>query len=403
MTIQYHTLGCKVNTFETDRLRRECAALGFQPASPGKTADVVVINTCSVTKQSDRKSAQLIRAALRQGSTVVAMGCFVPEEAIENVLFIANEDKDRAAERIREHVGLTEATPSDVPETERTRSFIKVQDGCNNFCSYCIIPYLRGREKSLPEVEIMKEVRGAIERGHREIVLSGIHLSGYGRDTGTELIQLIERIGQLDGVDRIRLGSLEQAVITSEFLSRAKAVKAFCPHFHLSLQSGSAGVLKRMNRHYLPEEFLATMALIRQVFPDAAITTDIIVGFSGETVAEFQETMDFVRNARFNKVHIFPYSKRQGTRAALLKDLPMDLKRQRAKELRDLTEAIQAELLDAWLGRDVEVLTETDHGYTKQYLPVYYEEDLEPNQLVVMHITRREELSLYGMPILQDH
>lgn len=400
MTIQYHTLGCKVNTFETDRLRRECAALGFHQVMPDEMAEVVVINTCSVTKQSDRKSAQLIRAGLRQGQKVIAMGCFVPEEAMDDVLFIANQDKDQAAQLIKDYVGLEDQAGSMMPDSDRTRSFIKVQDGCNNFCSYCIIPYLRGRERSLPEAEILQEVRYALERGHREIVLSGIHLSGYGADTSTNLIELIEHISELDGVDRIRLGSLEQAIITPEFLTRAKATEAFCPHFHLSLQSGSASVLRRMNRHYQPEEFLEKMALIREYFPEAAITTDIIVGFSGETEVEFQETVEFVKEARFSKVHIFPYSKRQGTRAALLSDLPGDVKKNRAKKLRSITEAIQVEYLDEWVGREVEVLTESDYGYTRHYLPVYYPDYLEANQLVRLRITERKELSLYGLPIL---
>ena len=400
MTIKYHTLGCKVNAVETDRLKRDLAALGFHEVSADQEAEVIVINTCSVTKQSDRKSAQLIRSSLRQQAKVIAMGCFVPQELIPEVLFIPNEDKHRAPQLISDHIGLIDEVGSLLSEGERTRSFIKVQDGCNNFCSYCIIPYLRGRERSLSQADILSEIDHAVAGGHREVVLSGIHLSGYGQDTGTSLIELIEAIANKEGVDRIRLGSLEQAIITPEFLDRLKQVITFCPHFHLSLQSGSASVLRRMNRHYTPQEFLDKMDLIREVFPEATITTDIIAGFSGETEAEFQETLDFVKRARFLKVHVFPFSKREGTRAALLSDLPGNIKKERARILRELCEQIQAEILDEWIGRSVEVLTEDNYGYTRHYLPVYYEEELDPNQLVMMKIIGRKELSLYGLPVL---
>ncbi|HHT20659.1 MAG TPA: tRNA (N(6)-L-threonylcarbamoyladenosine(37)-C(2))-methylthiotransferase MtaB [Tissierellia bacterium] len=400
MTIKYHTLGCRVNAVETDRLKRDLAALGFNEVSAPEEAEVIVINTCSVTKQSDRKSAQLIRSSLRQQAKVIAMGCYVPEELFEEVLFIPNEDKHRAPQLISDHIGQLDETGSLLTQAERTRSFIKVQDGCNNFCSYCIIPYLRGRERSMSQTEILSEVDRALAGGHREVVLSGIHLSGYGRDTNTSLIELIEAIGQKDGIDRIRLGSLEQAIITPDFLDRLNRVDAFCPHFHLSLQSGSDAVLKRMNRHYTTPEFLDKMEMIREAFPEVAITTDIIVGFSGETEEEFQESIDFVKQARFSKVHVFPFSKREGTRAALLSDLPGNIKKERGRIMRELTEQIQAEILEEWIGREVEVLTEDSYGYTRHYLPVYYEQALEPNQLVRLKITGRKELSLYGLPIL---
>lgn len=252
----------------------------------------------------------------------------------------------------------------------------------------------------MSQTEILSEVDRALAGGHREVVLSGIHLSGYGRDTNTSLIELIEAIGQKDGIDRIRLGSLEQAIITPDFLDRLNRVDAFCPHFHLSLQSGSDAVLKRMNRHYTTPEFLDKMEMIREAFPEVAITTDIIVGFSGETEEEFQESIDFVKQARFSKVHVFPFSKREGTRAALLSDLPGNIKKERGRIMRELTEQIQAEILEEWIGREVEVLTEDSYGYTRHYLPVYYEQALEPNQLVRLKITGRKELSLYGLPIL---
>lgn len=403
MTIKYHTLGCKVNAIETDRLRRDLAALGFDQVAMDDPAEVIVINTCSVTKQSDLKSARLIRSALRQDAIVIAMGCYVPQDLNDQVLVIPNQDKHRAAQLISDHVGILDRSGSILSEGERTRSFVKVQDGCNNFCSYCIIPYLRGRERSLSQADILREVDRALANGRREIVLSGINLSSYGNDTDTDLIELVEIIAQRESIDRIRLGSLEQVIITPDFLQRLKNIDAFCPHFHLSLQSGSAGVLKRMNRHYTPEEFLDKIDLIRSTWSDATITTDIIVGFSGETKEEFQETIDFVRRARFHKVHVFPYSKRQGTRAALLKDLPGDVKKDRARQMRQITEAIQAELLDEWIGQAVEILTEESYGYTRHYLPVYYDDELEPNQLVMMKITGRKELSLHGLPILQNH
>ena len=400
MTVKFHTLGCKVNAVESDTLRRNLAAIGFQEVADQAAAELIVINTCSVTKQSDRKSAQLIRSGLRQGAQVVAMGCYVPPETLSDVLVISNNDKHRAAELIADHFAVSSEAGHLLPESERTRQFIKVQDGCNNFCSYCIIPYLRGRERSLDEADILAEVDRALAQGHREIVLTGIHLSSYGADKDTSLIELIERLADKPGLDRIRLGSLEQAIITPDFLDRLRRIDSFCPHFHLSLQSGSASVLRRMNRHYTPQQFLDKMELIRSVFADASLTTDVIVGFSGETEDEFSDSLDFMRRARFHKVHVFPFSKREGTRAALLSDLPGDIKKERARQMRQLTEQIQAELLDEWVGRTVEVLTEDGYGYTRHYLPVYYDASLEPNQLVQFKLTGRKELALYGLPVL---
>lgn len=396
MRIKYHTLGCKVNAHETDRLKRELAALGFIEVAPENPADIVVINTCSVTHQSDVKSRKLIRQGLKEGARVVAMGCSIPKEPIKDCLFIANAAKSEAAQRIAQFSGIRAAEGTMLEEQEKTRSFIKVQDGCNNFCSYCIIPYLRGREKSQPEEDILREVAFYAARGHKEMVLSGIHLSGYGKDTATSLPELMRKIDQVPGVKRIRLGSLEQSVIDEPFLTACQSIPSFCDHFHLSLQSGSDTVLKRMNRRYSPESFAQKVALIRSYFPDAAITTDIIVGFSGETEQEFEETMHFAKSMAFSKIHVFPFSKREGTKAALLSDLPAALKRERAARLRHLAMEMEIEFLERFIGRNMEVLMEGEYGHTRNYLQVYSTKPQQEGSLVVMHMLSRKETALIG-------
>lgn len=396
MNVRYQTLGCKVNSHETDKLKRALAALGFIEVPAEQTADLVVINTCSVTHQSDVKSRKLIRQGLKEGAKVVAMGCSIPDEPIENCLFIRNDEKERAAEIIEQFSGITRSTGLFLDDQEKTRSFIKVQDGCNNFCSYCIIPYLRGREKSLSEQDILEEVRFYASRGHKEMVLSGIHLSGYGHDTGTTLIELMQKIDAVEGVERIRLGSLEQAIIDEPFLQACALLKGFCDHFHLSLQSGSDSVLKRMNRHYTTEQFLKKVELIRSYFPDAAITTDIIVGFSGESEQEFEETLDFVKKVAFSRIHVFPYSKREGTKAALLKDLPANVKRERAFRLREVALEMQLAFLDRFVGRTMEVLMEKDYGHTRNYLQIFPNRHVPEGTILPLHVTDRKESALIG-------
>lgn len=396
MRIKYHTLGCKVNSHETDQLKREMASLGFIEVPPDEQAEVVVINTCSVTHQSDVKSRKLIRQGLKEGSKVVAMGCSLPKEAIKDCLFIPNAKKDEAAELIKRFAGVQHSEGLFLEDQEKTRSFIKVQDGCNNFCSYCIIPYLRGREKSVPEEEILQEVAFYATRGHKEIVLSGIHLSSYGHDTNTSLIELMRNIEQIEGVARIRLGSLEQSLISPSFLEECLALKSFCDHFHLSLQSGSASVLQRMNRRYSPQQFAEKVALIRAYFPDAAITTDIIVGFSGESEQEFEETMQFAEEMAFSRIHVFPYSKRKGTKAALLSDLPATVKRERAARLRELALKLETNFLDRFIGRRMEVLMEKHYGHTRNYLQIYTTLPMEEGSIVQLEVLSRKETALIG-------
>ncbi|WP_459128652.1 tRNA (N(6)-L-threonylcarbamoyladenosine(37)-C(2))-methylthiotransferase MtaB [Guggenheimella bovis] len=379
MKVKVVTLGCKVNTFESEELKRELSDYGYTITE--EESDLVVINGCSVTHVADTKSDKEVRRALKTGAKVVLMGCHEPKgDLLKDILFIPNEEKHRVVQMILDTFGRGEKVSPYVDQY--TRSFVKVQDGCNNFCSYCIIPYMRGREVSYPLDSILSDVALQVERGHKEIILSGINLSHYGKDTGSSLIELAEKVDGVPGVMRLRFGSLEQSIVDDDFLARLKKLESFCPQFHLSLQSGSDTVLKRMNRHYTTKEYLDTVERIRSYFPKAAITTDIIVGFPGETEEEFLETMDFVKAVRFSRVHVFPYSRREGTKAALLKDLPRELKRERHERLTAITEALEVEYASSFVGEMVEVLFEEEGGFTREYVRVQSDKEYGMNEII---------------------
>lgn len=394
MKVNLITLGCKVNQVESETLHRKLEERGFIMTE--EDADVTILNSCVVTAQSEKKANRILRRALEESQHVIAMGCFVPpQDLLEKVHIIDNADKDRAAQIITDITGYRgEGIFSDF--TQNTRAFLKIQDGCNQFCSYCIIPYMRGRERSLSLDKILEDVRFALAQGQVEMVLTGIHLSGYGRDNESSLIEVIEAVDAVEGVQRIRLGSLEQGVVTEEFLERSTVLKHFCDHFHLSLQSGSRSVLKRMNRHYTPEEYLETVERIRRFYPRAAITTDIIVGFPGETEEEFLETMEFVKLVGFSKVHLFSYSKRIGTKASLLKDLPMSVKKERLNRLKEVTEDLEIQYLESFLGEVEEVLYEENYGHTRKYLQVHSEKSFQKGILIPMKLVKRVGFALLG-------
>lgn len=417
--VAFHTLGCKVNTYETEAMQEMMKAAGYTIVDFEDCADVYVINTCSVTNVADKKSRQMLHRAkkINPDAIVVAAGCYVQADA-EKVkkdekvdIIIGNNVKKDIVQIIDEY--LSEKKPEyliDINATnefenlfvseisDHTRAFIKIQDGCNQFCSYCIIPFTRGRVRSRKSEDILREVEQLSKKGYKEMVLTGIHLTSYGFDFSQgepigDLLSLIQAIGRVKGVERIRIGSLEPRIITEEFICGLKEVEQFCPHFHLSLQSGSDDTLQRMNRKYSAEEFRAGVEIIRKFYPLAAITTDIIVGFPGETEKTFQESYDFVKEIGFFEMHIFPYSVREGTKAAQMKNqLTQKEKSERALKLAKLNEEMSKQFRQAHLGREEWVLLEEEVeiegkkymiGHTKEYLKVAVKgENLTKNSLV---------------------
>lgn len=396
-----HNLGCKVNAYETEAMQQMLEMAGYEIVSFDEMADVYIINTCSVTNMADRKSRQMIHRAKKKNkeAVVVAAGCYVQTKETEAVLdesidiIIGNNKKHELVTRLdeffREHgkidavLDINDKTQEfeelymDKP-AEHTRAFIKVQDGCNQFCSYCIIPYARGRVRSRDLASVLDEVKRLAANGYREVVLTGIHLSSYGIDTGTNLLKLIQEIHKTEGIRRIRLGSLEPKIITEEFASELSKMEKICPHFHLSLQSGCDETLKRMNRKYTTEEYENGCAILRKYFRHPAITTDVIVGFPAETEEEFEITEQFLEKIHFYEMHIFKYSKRQGTRAAEMKEqIDESIKTKRSNRLIKLGEAMSDEFRTFYLGKEEEVLfeekavingTEYYVGYTKEYV-----------------------------------
>lgn len=372
-TAALHNLGCKVNAYETEALRELLIADGYRIVPFTEEADVYIVNTCTVTNIADKKSRQMLRRArkLNPDAQIVAVGCYVDTAKSDLVesgicdITIGNEDKNKL-------IGLLHRPAM------HTRAFLKVQDGCEMYCAYCLIPYARGKCKSREREEILAEITELAKNGFQEFVLTGIHLSSYGKDTGDTLLSLIEAVDQIPGVQRIRLGSLEPRIITEAFCRGLAALKHFCPHFHLSLQSGCEATLKRMNRHYTPEEYKQCCDLLRSTFTHPALTTDVIVGFPGETEEEFGETVSFLRELSLYEIHVFPYSKRSGTRAAKMPDqVTEEVKKARSTVLLELTAAQAKAFRTYYEGKEEEILLEECEihdgvqyftGYTKEYV-----------------------------------
>ncbi len=406
-SVALHNLGCKVNSYEMDVMQQRLQDRGYKIVPFDAAADIYIINTCTVTNIADRKSRQMIHRARRcnPDAVVVAVGCYVQTaagEALEDGtvdIAVGNNRKKDIVSIIEEYLKTREqprVEKIDINNTreyeemqltrtaEHTRAYIKIQDGCNQFCSYCIIPYARGRVRSRAEEDILQEVRGIVVAGYREIVLTGIHISSYGLDRGgPELLQLIRKLHEIDGLKRIRLGSLEPRIVTEQFARQLSALPGLCPHFHLSLQSGSDAVLGRMNRHYTAGEYFQTTEILRNCFRDPAITTDVIVGFPGETEEEFRETEAFVRKVNFYEMHIFKYSRRQGTRAAMMEgQLTEAEKGRRSAVLAQAEEEMSRSYRAGWLNRETGVLFEEKKqvaggtywiGHTPQYVKVAME------------------------------
>ncbi|MCH5156847.1 MAG: tRNA (N(6)-L-threonylcarbamoyladenosine(37)-C(2))-methylthiotransferase MtaB [Clostridiales bacterium] len=399
MLISVFTLGCKTNLYESGQIVAELIKSGHNAFHGLKQADVFVLNTCAVTGEAERKSRQAIARArkLNPSCRVVVVGCAAEKNAkqfadIANVTFVKGVANKTAIVNEIERVGVdVEQLPSVYGEIgfatqERTRALVKIQDGCNNFCSYCIVPYLRGRSRSRRIADVVEEVKLA---GAAETVLIGIDISQFGRDTGVSLPQLFDA---LQGVNtRIRLGSLEARVVTDELLASLTKIN-FCPHFHLSLQSGCDSVLKRMNRKYSTQEYYDAVCKIRQVFPDAGITTDVIVGFCGETDEEFDQTRQFIEKVNFADIHVFPYSAREGTVSAKWEDTDGVVKTQRAQVLNEIKQRLKNNFATGFSDTVQEILCERKRGgywegYTKQYLRVYFTGKAKVGEVVKVKIS----------------
>lgn len=406
MKAALHNLGCKVNAYETEAMQQILEEAGYEIVPFSEYADVYVINTCSVTNMADRKSRQMLHRAKKQNpdAIVVGAGCYVQtkeaqalvDESIDIV--IGNNKKHELVPLLREYEASHRkmACVADINHekqayeelslsrtAEHTRAFIKVQDGCNQFCTYCIIPFARGRVRSRELPDVLQEIRTLAKSGYREVVLTGIHLSSYGVDNGESLLHLIEAVHELEGIERIRLGSLEPRIVTDAFAKRLSELPKICPHFHLSLQSGCDTVLSRMNRRYDTAEYEAGCALLRRYFEHPAITTDVIVGFPGETDEEFETTERYLERIHFYEMHIFQYSRREGTKAAAMPDQVLEaVKKERSEKLLALGHRMSEEFRRYYLGRQVTALLEEEFlydgkryytGYTKEYVKVAVE------------------------------
>ena len=398
MRIAIYTLGCKVNQYETQAMEQELAARGHQLVDFEQPADAYIINTCSVTAVSDKKSRQMIRRAKKMNpdAVVAACGCYVQThtdeaaalgidliggtgqrmEFLQQLLTAAEEKQTRVLVDDALHRHEFEILPAGGQQS-RTRAMLKVEDGCRNFCTYCIIPFGRGPVRSLPLEAAARQTRQLAEEGYREVVLTGIEISSWGQDLPGEesLIDLLEAVSAAAGEMRVRLGSLEPRTITEDFCRRASALPNLCPHFHLSLQSGCDETLRRMNRRYDTERYDRSVALLRQYFPGMAITTDLIVGFPGETEEEFEKTLDFIRRCGFAQIHVFPYSIRPGTRAAAMEQVPKSVKEERAARAGAIAAALHEEYLQSCVGKTFPVLFEQPGapGFYTGHAPNYME------------------------------
>jgi threonylcarbamoyladenosine tRNA methylthiotransferase MtaB len=396
------SLGCKVNQYETNAYAALFREAGFEIAPFDEKCDIYVINTCSVTNLGDRKSRQMIRRAKQknENAVVVATGCYAQvayndvnkmdevdlcigtsqrSKIVELTMAAMNGEDVNAYVDIMRERDYEELEAESV--TERTRAYIKIEDGCDNFCSYCIVPYARGPVRSRKIESILSEAERLSELGFKEVVLAGISVASYGKDTKEgSLMDVIEKVCAVEKIERVRISSIDPRAFTDEFIERASRLEKFCRHFHISLQSGSSEVLRAMNRKYTAEEYLSTLERIRKAMPDAAVTTDIIEGFPGESEKNFEETKEFVRKAKFAKIHVFPYSERKGTAAAQMEQHPMPLREKRAKELAAIAEELKCEFEKSFVGQVQSVLFEQkkngqNEGLTKNYLRVFTDDE----------------------------
>ena len=401
--VKFITLGCKVNQYETNAMAQKFLEKGYKIIEEAEEIepDICIINTCTVTNMSDRKSRQMLRRMKEKNKNtiLVAVGCYAQvakkelNEIPEIDIVLGNNEKVNIVEYVEEYIkeNINEVEIEDVMQSkefsefgnitfsEKTRAVIKIQDGCDRFCSYCIIPYARGRVRSRKKESIISEISQIAEKGIKEVVITGIHIASYGKDFKEEykLIDLLEEINKIDGIERIRLGSIEPLLITEEFVERLKKLEKICHHFHLSLQSGCDETLKRMNRRYTTDQFRNIVNILRNAYEDVNLTTDIIVGFPGETEEEFSKTYKFLEEIKFYKMHIFKYSPRKGTKAAVMENqIQGNIKEERSKKLIELSNKNEFEYNSEYVGQEVEVLFEEEKsgiymGHTQNYIMVY--------------------------------
>lgn len=410
--VKFITLGCKVNQYETNAMAQKFLEKGYKVIEEEKEQneekpDICIINTCTVTNMSDRKSRQMLRREKENNKNVivVAVGCYaqVAKNELNKIpeidLVLGNNEKVDIVKYVEDYINENEnnieiedvmqsrlfSDFGDITFTEKTRAVVKVQDGCDRFCSYCIIPYARGRVRSRKPESIISEITKIAEKNIKEVVITGIHIASYGKDFKEEykLIDLLEEINKIEGIERIRLGSIEPLLITDEFVERLKKLDKICHHFHLSLQSGCDETLKRMNRRYTTEQFKEIVKRLRNAYNDVNLTTDIIVGFPGETEEEFEKTYKFLDEIKFYKMHIFKYSQRKGTKAAVMPNqIPGDIKELRSRRLIELSNKNEFEINQKYIGKKVEVLFEEEKegifkGHTANYILVYCKDEEE--------------------------
>ncbi len=414
MKIAFYTLGCKVNQYESQAMSEKAAANGFETVKADEEADIYVVNSCTVTAESDRKTRQAVRKFKRNHpeSIVVLTGCMpqaFPKDAerLEQAdIVLGNKNNSRLFELlhsyfscgkriidIEEHKTGDKFSGGDISGFDRrTRAVVKIEDGCNRFCSYCIIPYSRGRVRSKPIEELKCELQRLSDAGFAEVVLVGINLSAYGTDIGLNICDAVELADKMN-FRRVRLGSLEPDHITDKVIERLAKLPSFCPQFHISLQSGCDNTLRAMNRHYSAEEYFELCKKLRAGFPDATITTDIMVGFPTESEEDFAENVRFAQKVGFEKVHVFPYSPREGTKAAKMPQIEKSVKEKRSHIMIEKTEEVRQNFLKSQIGKTVDVLFETRHsdgyieGYTKNYTPVKVKGNLPCGEIAKIKIT----------------
>ena len=432
--VYFYTLGCRVNQYETDAARELFISAGYEIVADHADADICVVNTCTVTGEADRKSRQHLRglARLNPDAVIVAMGCAseMADGGVDADIVLGTRDKKDIVNKVEEFLSerrtLSHKSSHTRPELSKTdvyhdfgtvvspegsRAFLKIQDGCNNFCTFCIIPFARGRVASRSSESILEEVNKLAAAGFSEVIISGIEVCSYGADRGEGIeafLGVLQDVASVEGIKRIRLGSLEPSALSPEFISGIGRIEQMCPHFHLSLQSGSDTVLKRMNRKYDTDLYLEKVRLLREQFPTMKLTTDIICGFPGETDEEFEETYEFVKKCGIDKVHVFPYSRREGTRAAILKGINGDVKKTRTERLRKLSDEQEYKFAGELIGKKLEVLVEQylqygdecyGVGYSREYVYCFFKAD-DGNSPEVGSIVEAEAYDHYSLALL---
>ena len=428
MKVSTITLGCKVNQYETQAMLNQLLQGGFSACQTGEDADIILLNSCTVTSTSDHKVKQTLHKARREHphAVIVLTGCMpqafpeLAEDLTDADIVLGNSNRSSLLPHILQYLSTRQRIIDIVPHQtkekfesmsvenfyERTRAFIKFQDGCNRFCSYCIIPYARGRVRSKPLDDLIAEVTQLAEKGYKEIVLTGINLSAFGQDINLHLCDAVEAVCAINGIERVRLGSLEPEQLSEDVIIRLSKQQKLCPQFHLSLQSGCDETLKRMNRHYTTEEYRTIVQNLRNAFDNAAITTDIMVGFPGETEEEFMQSLEFAKEISFSKVHVFAYSQRPGTKACNAPNqITKKVKETRSKQMMHVTNQTKQAFLNQQCGTIQDVLVEREintnlyEGYTANYTPVQFHSDKNLcGQLVAVHITKANENDCYGIP-----